>query len=361
MTAPARAGADASPGTWVGVVLEAAADGIVAERGYVLHWCEAVEDANPLWWDEAVAQDLTGGWIAPPSMLSVWMRPLQLRPRGGTAVRPLELHFRLKEAFGLPHGIVGANEITFHEPVRMGDRITTRQTVRDIGEQRTNRLGTGRSWTIDVTSTNQRGDLVGVERYAMWSYQEDGADGARRRAEPTGAGCAGAPLLDRAGTAGTPSGGLRFDDVHAGDALPPLVVPVTARTVVMGASASRDWQPQHHDHAWAVENVGPRGIFLNTPTQAGWIERYLTGWTGASGRLGRLAFRMRRTVCPGDVATFRGTVTATAQDDRGCGWIDLDIEVRTGEGVATRCTARIAIPRDGDDNPWRRRGVDWTP
>jgi acyl dehydratase len=76
----------------------------------------------------------------------------------------------LKDAFALPEGIVTGNEIVFHEPVRPGDVITTRQTVAEIGPVRSNRLGTGRPWTIDVTYTNQRGELVAVESYRMFCY-----------------------------------------------------------------------------------------------------------------------------------------------------------------------------------------------
>ena len=137
-----------------------------------IYWCEAVEDANPLYWEEHVADELTGGWIAPPTMLSVWMRPLQFSPHApAQPVRPLELHFRLKDAFELPDGIVAANSVAFYEPLRMGDRVTTRQTVRAIGDERTNRLGTGRSWTIDVTYANQRGEVLGVETYEMFGYR----------------------------------------------------------------------------------------------------------------------------------------------------------------------------------------------
>lgn len=160
----------ASVDQWVGFELDAGPGDVVAERGYVLHWCESVEDANPIYWDEAAAQDITGGWIAPPTMLSVWMRPLMFNPQRDESIRPLELHFRLKDAFGLPDGIVTANEIEFREPVRMGDVISTRQTVREISDVKTNRLGTGRAWTIDVTYTNQNGDVVGIESYEMFSY-----------------------------------------------------------------------------------------------------------------------------------------------------------------------------------------------
>src|SRR3712207_9528932 len=80
----------------VGTKIDAGPGDIEAERGYVLHWCEATENANPLYWDHEVAEALTGGWIAPPSMLSVWMRPLMFDPRRTETIRPLELHLDRK-------------------------------------------------------------------------------------------------------------------------------------------------------------------------------------------------------------------------------------------------------------------------
>lgn len=150
-------------------------------------------------------------------------------------------------------------------------------------------------------------------------------------------------------------------DVHGGDALPPLHVEVTSRVVIMGASASRDWQPQHHDHAWAVEKVGTKGIFLNTPHLAGWFERYLTDWAGPLGRLGRLRFRMRRSICAGDHMTLSGSVTLVVQDNQGCHWAEVDLAVAADGETAVECAARIAIPADLGDTPWTRSGERWQP
>ena len=156
-------------------------------------------------------------------------------------------------------------------------------------------------------------------------------------------------------------GVLTAAGIEPGLRLPPLEVPITARTVIQGASASRDWQPQHHDHAWAVERAGTRDIFLNTPTQAGWIERYLTDWTGPRGRLGRLRFRMRRSVYPGETLVFRGVVRAVSDDDAGCSWADVDVELTVDGELATECAARIAIPKEAEDNPWTRDATSWKP
>lgn len=149
--------------------------------------------------------------------------------------------------------------------------------------------------------------------------------------------------------------------LNAGEALPPLEVKILARHVVMGASSSRDWQPQHHDTHWAVERVKVKDIFLNTPNQAGWIERYLTDWTGPKGRLGKVRFKMTRSVCAGETLRFDATIRDTSVDEAGVGWVDLDVTLSVEGEQATTCTARIAVPVDENDDPWRRRGDEWRP
>jgi acyl dehydratase len=154
---------------------------------------------------------------------------------------------------------------------------------------------------------------------------------------------------------------LTLDQVAVGDVLPVLRYEVSATTVVLGALATRDWRPMHHDHAFAVERNGVRDIFLNTPNQAAWFERYLTDWTGPHGRPGRMRFRMKDSVFPGDTMAISGTVTGVGVDEAGCGWIDVDLDLAVGEDSKTGCSARIAVPVSPDDNPWARRGERWRP
>jgi acyl dehydratase len=149
--------------------------------------------------------------------------------------------------------------------------------------------------------------------------------------------------------------------VAVGQALPDLSYDVTATTVVLGALATRDWRPMHHDKDFAVARNGTRDIFLNTPNQAAWFERYLTDWTGPHGRLGRMTFRMKGSVFPGDTMVLSGTVTGVEVDEAGCAWAAADIALSVDGDVKTTCAARVALPVGPDDNPWARRGDQWRP
>lgn len=155
----------------IGEVKYEEAGGFPVERGYVWNTCAATENANPLFWDDDVAAEITDGPIAPPTMLSVWFRPHHWAPGRTEEHLPLKVHFDLKEALGLPEAVMTDNTITFHEPVRPGDSITSRQILRSISDEKTTKLGTGRFWVIDVEYHNQDGVLVGVESYTGFGYR----------------------------------------------------------------------------------------------------------------------------------------------------------------------------------------------
>ena len=154
---------------------------------------------------------------------------------------------------------------------------------------------------------------------------------------------------------------LTVDQVKAGDAVPSLSIDVSATTVVLGAMASRDWRPMHHDRDFAVHRNGVKDIFLNTPAQAAWFERYITDWTGPTGRPGRMKFRMKDSVFPGDRMLFGGVVEKVETDATGCSWVELALSLKVGEKLVTSCMARVAIPANASDNPWKRREENWKP
>ena len=141
------------------------------ERGYIWTTCSSVENGNPLYWDDAVSGALTGGPVAPPTMLSVWFRPHHWAPGHTEPHLPLQVHFDLKRRLGLPEAVMTENTIVFAEPVRLGDLLRTRQILRSVSEEKTTKLGTGRFWVIDVEYVNQRGEPVGKESYTGFGYR----------------------------------------------------------------------------------------------------------------------------------------------------------------------------------------------
>jgi hypothetical protein len=143
------------------------------ERGYVFTTCASVENGNPLFWDEKVADEFTDGWIAPPTMLSIWFRPHYWAPGRREQAQPLQVHFDLKEALELPEAVMTDNTLVFGEPVRPGDRLKTWQVLRSVSDPKRTKLGLGRFWVIDVEYVNQRGEWVGTETYTGFGYRRD--------------------------------------------------------------------------------------------------------------------------------------------------------------------------------------------
>ncbi len=338
---------------WIGQTRYPETADFPVERGYVWTSCASVENGNPLFWDDKVAAELTGGPIAPPTTLSLWFRPHHWQPGQTAQELPLQVHFDLKDRLGLPEAIMSDSEVVFHDPVRPGDVISTAQVLRSLSEPKTTKLGTGRFWVIDVPYRNQHDELVGVETFTGFGYVRSAAP-----AETLPHDFEGKPGHDPGRSSKT---GFAWGDVAVGDVLPPLHYDVSATTVVLGALATRDWRPMHHDRTFAIERNGANDIFLNTPNLQAWFERYVTDWTGPLGRLGRMRFRMRDSVYPGDTMTLAGSVTEVTTDDSGCGWVSLAIDLTVGQRLCTTCTVRVGLPTTADDNPWRRAGDQWVP
>ena len=99
-----------------------------------------------------------------------------------------------------------------------------------------------------------------------------------------------------------------FDDIAVGDALTPLTIDVTARQIVAGAIASRDFQDVHHDKQAAIRSGSP-DIFMNILTSNGLVERFVVDSLGPDTELKGIAIRLGAPAYPYDTLTFSGSVT----------------------------------------------------
>ncbi|MEL3950901.1 MULTISPECIES: MaoC family dehydratase [Streptomyces] len=117
---------------------------------------------------------------------------------------------------------------------------------------------------------------------------------------------------------------------RAGDALPPLEIPVTRTLIVAGAIASRDYQDVHHDVELAKAKGSP-DIFMNILTTNGLVGRYLTDCFGPGATLRKVAIRLGVPNYPGDTMTLTGTVEQVEQGAVGA------------EGAAEGGTATVTV------------------
>jgi hypothetical protein len=130
----------------------------------------------------------------------------------------------------------------------------------------------------------------------------------------------------------------RLSQVTVGEALPPLVVPITATLIVAGALASRDYQDVHHDRDLAVAR-GSKDIFMNILTTNGWVGRFVTDWAGPEAWLRSVDIRLGAPNHPGDTMTLTGRVAAVRD-----GLVTVEVVGANGLGDHVRGTVTLALP-----------------
>ena len=139
--------------------LESAPATIDVEKGAVRRFAEAVGDPNPLWNDEAGADNSRfGGMIAPPTFL-----------RSVKIERP-----ELSLAFALSSRLDAGSDWEYFEPVRVGDRITGIARIVDTWE-RSGKLGPMVFTLTEIKYTNQSGQVVATQRAVSILYSEKGS------------------------------------------------------------------------------------------------------------------------------------------------------------------------------------------
>jgi acyl dehydratase len=138
------------------------------------------------------------------------------------------------------------------------------------------------------------------------------------------------------------SSSVRFEDVKAGQELPPLDVPLTTAIIVGGALASRDYTPVHHDRA-AANEAGMGDVFMNILTTNGYVGRYVTDWAGIDAKIRGLQIKLGTPNLPGDTMKMSGTVRET--DAAGCTAV-IEVVGKNAWGNHVEGTVTVALPSD---------------
>ncbi|QNA86637.1 acyl dehydratase [Sphingomonas sp. So64.6b] len=93
----------------------------------------------------------------------------------------------------------------------------------------------------------------------------------------------------------------------AGTPLPPVDIPVTTRSIVASALATRDYQDVHHDLPRARE-LGTPDVFMNILTSNGYVERYVDRWRDPASEIESIELKLGTSNFPGDVMQMTGQV-----------------------------------------------------
>lgn len=149
----------------------------------IRHWCEAMEDGNPLYTDSAYAEDSRfRGIIAPPQMVQAWtMGPLwpdgqQIhwrRPEPGpiTDADPVLAAFMRFNQAGYIGTFVATTAMEFFRPLFPGDRVSRATELIGITPEKKTRTGAGHFITFRLTNANQNGELVCRQALTMLKYK----------------------------------------------------------------------------------------------------------------------------------------------------------------------------------------------
>lgn len=144
----------------------------------IRHWCEAMEDGNPLYTDEEYARTSKyGSIIAPPTMIWSWVMPPLWPPR---EERPevYEKIFAACAKGGFDQVIDTDIEMEFFRSLFPGDTVTAVTKVRDVTAEKRTHLGNGHFITLESTYRNQEAELVCAQIVTLFIYRAGGGDEA---------------------------------------------------------------------------------------------------------------------------------------------------------------------------------------
>ncbi|WP_206490177.1 MaoC family dehydratase N-terminal domain-containing protein [Rhodococcus sp. KRD162] len=137
-------------------------------EGSVAMFCAMIEDANPIYWDRELAQQIFGGPVAPPALVQGTVLPLPWRPDGARsqnlAVFQVPLPGRTL--------INVSTDAVYHRPFFAGEVISYHDEVVDISPERTTRLGTGHFVTTVFRYVDAEGRPIADIENVMFRFGE---------------------------------------------------------------------------------------------------------------------------------------------------------------------------------------------
>ncbi len=108
----------------------------------VRHWCDIIDDANPVYTDSEVAtRSVFGGVVAPPAMLDVWDKPGLHMTRD--PANPQSAALNVLDANGFTSTVAVNSELEIVRYLRPGEWVHSTLTLAGVSDEKQTALGTG--------------------------------------------------------------------------------------------------------------------------------------------------------------------------------------------------------------------------
>src|SRR5574340_438093 len=138
----------------------------------IRHWCDALEDHNPVYTDAAfAAHSVHGEIVAPPTMLFSWTRPGHVPAATPLAAGPQSRFMAALAEAGYSSTIGTNTEFEFPRYLRLGEILSSVQSVSEIAPEKQTGLGAGHFLTSITEYRNQRGELAGRVTFRLLAFK----------------------------------------------------------------------------------------------------------------------------------------------------------------------------------------------
>jgi acyl dehydratase len=309
-----------------------------ATRDNIRHWAHGIGDDNPLWCDPPYAATTPyGRVVAPPSFIFTLNRSFSGYVAGLSGV----------------HAMFAGIDVTWHRPILLGDRLSTKVHLRDLIEHQTRFAGRSIQQIYRCEFYGEGGALLAEGD--SWCFRTE-RDTAREQGTKYEALKAKRPSrytredLERIFAlyrseeirGSTPR---HVEDVRVGDALPRMVKgPMTVTGFIAFAQGWGGLYIRANKLAWKqlqkhpglgianefgipdvpervhwenelATRVGTPAAYDYGPERCSWMSHQLTNWMGDAGFLKHHRVEIRRHNPVGDTLYIDGEVTRTFEED----------------------------------------------
>ena len=338
------------------------------------HFANGYGDDNPLYTDENYGKNTRWGSLISPPMFALTMGTSEIKK-----IRP-EIRARGAHALAGVHEFFSGDEWEWIRPVLPGDRMTKRYYLFAVEEKAHSAMSGGRSVITRFRAdyTNQRGELVGIDRFRFVRVERDAArkSGKYTQIEPARWSKEDIDKIDAAYAEQAPPRGAEpryWEDVNVGDDLPTL--PKGPLTVTDTIAWMRGWGAgiqntrlgwkyrqrapgffnRNECGAWdvvervhwdndAARMVGNPAAYDFGRMRSAFLTQIITNWMGDNAWLWKMKSEYRRFNFVGDMTWVKGKVAAKSIEDGRC-VVDLEVwcENQRGETSAPG-SARVILP-----------------